>query len=211
MDKPKSKGGMSLILGALLIATGVIFLLNNFESITLDRELLMGPLFGLGGLIFLLVFMINTDDWWALIPGMALISLGLIIFMGQSDFENGWVGALFLGMLGLAFLLVYIFHPVHWWAIIPSGALFTLSSVSLLPNKGALSGGVFFLGIALTFWLVYILPKPVGRLVWALFPSGILFVLGILFLLGSTSLIAYFWPAALLAVGCGILAYALRK
>ncbi|QRN82371.1 hypothetical protein JR338_07975 [Chloroflexota bacterium] len=211
MEKPKSKGGMSLILGALLIATGVIFLLNNFDIITLDWDFLMGPLFGLGGLIFLLVFIVNTDDWWALLPGMALISLGLIIFMGQSDFENGWVGALFLGMLSLSYLLVYFFHPVHWWAIIPSGALFTLAVVSLLPASGGLSGGIFFLGLALTFWLVYILPKPVGKLVWALFPAGILFVLGILFLLGSTSLIAYFWPAALLAVGGGILAYALRK
>ncbi len=127
---------------------------------------------------------------------MALISLGLIIFIGQSDFENDWVGALFLGMLGLSYLLIYLFHPVHWWAIIPSGALFTLAAVSLLPASGGLSGVIFFLGLALTFWLVYYLPKPVGKLVWALFPAGILFVLGILILLGSTSLIAYFWPAA---------------
>ncbi len=114
MEKPKSKGGMLLILGAILIATGFLFLLNNYEIITLDWDFLMGPLFGLGGLIFLLVFMVNTDDWWALLPGMALISLGLIIFMGQSDFENDWVGALFLGMLGLS----YLFN-----LFIPSGSL----------------------------------------------------------------------------------------
>lgn len=211
MEKPKSRGVMPLILGTLLIATGVIFLLQNFEIIALDWEMLMGPLFGMGGLIFLLVFMVNTDDWWALIPGMALISLGIIIFMGQGDFENAWVAALFLGMLGFSFLLIYMFHPVHWWPIIPAGVLITLAAVSVLPDESNLSGGIFFLGIALTFWLVYILPKPVGKLIWALFPAGILFALGLLFLLDSTQLIVYFWPVALLSVGVGILVYALRK
>ena len=211
MEKPKSRGVMPLILGVLLITTGVIFLLQNFKIIALDWEFLMGPLFGLGGLIFLLVFMVDTDDWWALIPGIALISLGIIIFMGQGDFKNDWAGALFLAMLGFSFLLIYMFHPVHWWSIVPSGVLFTLAAVSVLPQGSDLSGGMFFLGIALTFWLVYILPKPVGKLVWALFPAVILFALGLLFLFDSTRLIAYFWPAALLALGAGVLIYALKK
>ena len=211
MDSPKSRGFMPLILGALLISSGIVFLLTNLEIIALDWDLLMGPLFGMGGLIFLLVFMVNTDDWWALIPGMALISLGIIIFMGQGDFENAWVGALFLGMMGFSFLLIYMFHPVHWWSIIPGGVLFTFGAVSVLPEGSDLSGGLFFLGIALTFWLVYILPKPTGKLLWALFPSGILFGLGLLFLFDSTRLIPYFWPVALLSVGIGILGYALKK
>lgn len=211
MDKPNSRGFMPLILGALLMSTGIIFLLNNLEIIALDWDFLMGPLFGMGGLIFLLVFMVNTDDWWALIPGMALISLGIIIFMGQGDFENDWVGALFLGMMGFSFLLIYIFHPVLWWSIIPAGVLFTFSAVSALPVGSTLSGGLFFLGIALTFWLVYILPKPAGKLLWALFPAGILFGLGLLFLFDSTRFITYFWPVALLAVGIGILIYVFKK
>ena len=93
----------------------------------------------------------------------------------------------------------------------PAASLFTLAAVSVLPQGSDLSGGMFFLGIALTFWLVHILPKPVGKLAWALFPAVILFALGLLFLFDSTRLIAYFWPAALLALGAGILIYALKK
>jgi len=211
MEEHKSRVVMPLILGTILIATGVVFLLNNFNVITLDWEILMGPVFGLGGLIFLLVFMINTDDWWALIPSTALIGLGIIIFLGQSDFDADWVGGLFLGMLGVSFWLIYAFHPVHWWAIIPGGSLFTLAAVSVLPYGSAFSEAGFFLGMALTFGLVYLLPKPNGRIKWALFPAGILLALGMLILLISTHFINFVWPAALLLVGGAMLIHALKK
>lgn len=211
MEEPKSRVVVPLILGIILISTGVIFLLNNFNVITLDWDILMGPLFGFGGLIFLLVFMINTDDWWALIPASALIGLGVIIFLGQSDFESDWVGGLFLGMLGVSFWLIYAFHPIQWWAIIPGGSLFTLAAVSVLPGGSVLPGVGFFFGMALTFGLVYFLPNPNGRVKWAIFPAGILLALGMLILLDSTQFINFVWPAALLLVGGAMLVHALRN
>ena len=211
MKESKSKIIFPVVLGLLLIAAGVIFLLDNLNIIALNWEALIGLLFGLGGLIFLVVFILNTEDWWALIPAMALIGLGLIIFMGQADFANNWTGAVFLGMLGVSFWLIYAFHPLHWWSVIPGGVLFTLAAVSMMPEGGNLSGGVFFLGMALTFGLVYILPKPAGKLTWALYPAGILLLIGALVTLGTTSLINYVWPVALLVGGGVILFYALRK
>jgi hypothetical protein len=211
MEQPKSRVVMPLILGAILISTGVVFLLNNFNIITLDWEFLMGPLFGMGGLIFLLVFMVNTDDWWALIPATALISLGVIIFLGQSDFESNWVGGMFLGMLGMSFWLIYAFHPVQWWAIIPGGSLFTLAAVSVLPEESAFAGSGFFLGLAVTFGLVYLLPNPIGRKKWALFPAGIMLTLGMMILLDSTRFINFVWPVALFLAGIALLIHAFKK
>ncbi len=209
----KSKTGilMPIVGGILLVAAGVIFLLNNLNIITLDWELLIGPMFAVGGLIFLLVFILNTDEWWALIPGFVLIGIGIIIFMGQNNMNDLWIGALFLAMIGLPFFLVYAFHPVHWWAIIPGGVMLTLAVVSLLPDYGVLSGGLFFLGMALTFGLVYILPKPAGKLTWALYPAGILLIIGALVTLGATNLINYVWPLALLGVGGYVIFRSLRK
>lgn len=207
----KSKFLFSIIGGLLLIVVGVVFLLDNLELISVDWEMLIGPMFGIGGLVFLLVFILNTDDWWALIPGFALLAIGIIIFMGQQKFMDNWTGAVFLGCLSLAFLLVYVFHHNQWWALIPGGVLLTLSGVTMLSDGGVLAGGVFFLGLALTFFLVYISPKPAGKLTWALYPAAALLVVGILVTLGATNLINYVWPLALLAGGGYLIFRATKK
>lgn len=211
MKNSKTRILMPIVGGILLVAAGVIFLLNNLNIITLDWEMLIGPMFAVGGLIFLLVFIFNTDEWWALIPGFVLIGIGIIIFMGQNKLADLWTGAVFLAMIGLPFFLVYAFHPAHWWAIIPGGVMVTLAVVSLLPENGVLSGGIFFLGLALTFGLVYILPKPAGKLKWALYPAGILLFIGVLVTLGATNLINYVWPLALLGGGGYVIYRALKK
>ena len=211
----KSKTGLLLpiIGGILLITAGVIFLLNNLGVITLNWAVLIGPLFAIGGLVFVLVFILNTNEWWALIPGFVLMAIGLIIFMGERDidFLGPWSGAIFLGFLGAAFFLIYITHHNHWWAIIPGGVLLTLAGVTLIAEREMLSGVVFFLGLGVTFGLVYLLPKPAGKLKWALYPAGILTFVGILVLLGVTKLFNFVWPVALLAAGGYVLFRAVRK
>jgi hypothetical protein len=67
-----------------------------------------------------------------------------------------------------------------------------------------------FLGLAITFFLVYILPKPDGKIVWALYPAGILLVIGGVVLLGVENLINYVWPFALL-IGGGFIIYRALK
>ncbi len=212
----KSQAGIlvPVIGGILLIAAGVIFLLTNLGVIQLPWEFLVGPLFGLGGIVFLLVFILNNKEWWALIPAFVLIAIGTIIFMDHSlsGFSDQWGGLIFLGLLGCAFLLIYILHPQNWWSIIPAGVLVTLGGVSLIPEENEwLIGGVFFIGLALTFGLVYILPKPAGKLKWALYPAGILLILGIASLLGVERLINFVGPFVLLAVGGYFVYRALRK
>ncbi len=213
MSKNKSRLLLPIIGGILLIAAGVIFLLNNLGMIALDWEMYLGPIFALGGLAFLVVFILNTDDWWALIPGFVLIAIGVIAFMDQNmvSVADRWGGAVFLGLLGVSFLLIYLFHMDNWWAIIPGGVLLTLAGVTLVPDGGVLSGGVFFIGMAITFGLVYVLPKPVGRLKWALYPAGILLLIGALIYLGAENLLNYVWPVVLLIAGGFIVYRALKK
>lgn len=214
MKKSNASILVPVIGGILLIAAGVIFLLTNLEVIQLPWESLVGPLFGLGGIIFILVFILNNKNWWALIPGFILVAIGTIIFMDQNlgVIADQWGGFIFLGLLGCAFLLIYIIHPKNWWSVIPAGVLLTLGGVSLIPEeRGWLVGGVFFIGMALTFGLVYILPKPAGKLKWALYPAGILLILGIASLLGVERLINFVGPFVLLVVGGYFVYRALRK
>lgn len=213
MKKIKSRIVLPIVGGILLIAAGVVFLLNNLGLISLDWEMLIGPMFALGGLVFLFVFILNTDDWWALIPGLLLIALGTIIFMDNylAGGIDRWGGAIFLGLLGLAFSLIYLSHRDFWWAVIPGGVLFTLAGITLISEDDQFVGAVFFMGLALTFALVYILPKPAGRLTWALYPAGILLLVGILVLLGATNLTNFILPLALLIIGGMVLFRALVK
>lgn len=213
MNRSRLKILLPIVGGILLIAAGVIFLLNNLEVIDLDWQMLMGPLFAVGGLIFLLVFILNPNEWWALIPGFALMGIGLIVFMGQGidTAADRWSGMIFLGFLGLAFLIIYITHRNQWWAIIPGGVLLTLAGVTLIPDNSSLTGVIFFLGLALTFGLLYLLPKPEGRLRWALYPAGILLAVGVLVLLGATNVMDFVFPLVLLIVGGFFIVRALRK
>ncbi len=213
MKKLNTRMILPIVGGVLLIAAGVVFLLNNLGLIALDWEILIGPMFALGGLVFLFVFILNTDDWWALIPGFLLIALGSIIFMDKylAGGTDRWGGAIFLGLLGFAFFLIYLSHRDFWWAVIPGGVLITLAAVTLLPEDDRFVGAAFFLGLALTFALVYILPKPAGRLMWALYPAGILLLVALLVLLGATNLTNYILPLALLIIGGVVLFRALVK
>jgi len=212
MRTSKARFWLSIISGILLVAAGVVFLLGNLEIITVDWDVIIGPLFALGGLVFLLVFAMNTKNWWALIPGFVLIAIGMIIFMDEviGGVADQWTGAVFLGMLGLAFVIIYMFHQEQWWSIIPGGVLLTLAGVTLVSDTD-FSGGLFFLGLALTFGLIYLLPKPSGKSQWALYPAGILLAIGVLVTLGEANVLNYVWPLALLFAGGYVLFRSLKK
>jgi len=85
-------------------------------------------------------------------------------------------GVLFLAAIGLAFWVIYFTKRELWWAVIPGGAMFTLALVAGLESvfEGAEMGGVFFLGLGLTFVLLYFVPTPQGRMKWALIPAAVL-------------------------------------
>ena len=95
---------------------------------------------------------------------------------------GAWVGAMFLGMIGLAFWIVYLTNHDHWWAIIPGGVMLTLAAVSAVaPFAGGFAtGGLFFLGMGLTFALVGVIPTPQGRMTWAFIPAAVMGIMGLL-------------------------------
>lgn len=213
MKKSNRRFLFSLVGGILLITAGVIFLLDNLEIVTISWEMVIGPMLAGGGLVFLLVFITDTDEWWALIPGFILIGVGINIFMGRylGTMDSGVSGAIFLGFVGLPFMVIYLSNHRHWWALIPGGVLLTLAIMNLVTGDGPLMGGLFFLGLAITFGLVYILPKPSGRLKWALYPAGILLLMGLLITLGATNLLGYVGPLAMLVIGGYVIYRAIRK
>ena len=118
----------SLVFGILLVLGGALFLLQNLGVFGTGIDILWPILFALGGLIFLYVFVTNRTQWWAVIPGMALLGLGVMMGLDTIGLQMGRLGRLDLfgraepGLLarlleGAAELVGY--HS--WWCATDSG------------------------------------------------------------------------------------------
>ena len=144
--------------------------------------------------------------------GMALLGLGATVGLGIVGLGGLLSGSLFLAALSVAFWLVYLRDRQHWWAMIPGGVLATLAIVSAMGDivPWIETEGLFFLGLALTFGLVYLLPGLGSRQSWALIPAGILFVIGAIVTLATSSLLSFVWPVVLIAIGLVLVYRALR-
>jgi hypothetical protein len=201
-------------LGVLLILGGILFLLQNFNLIPSDLGWLWSIVFAVVGAGFLSVFVANRAVWWPLIPGLVLLDLAVLILLGElaPGFAGRWGGAVFLAGLSLPFWAIYLVSRINWWSLIPAGVLATLGAVAALgpEEQGAQSGGLFFLGLGLTFLIVWLAPTAGGRMRWAIWPAGVLLVMGALLTtpFGTPSNLVF--PAALVLAGAFLLFRAFR-
>ncbi len=180
-----------------LIAVGVVLLLANLGVLGDRGAVAWAGLFMAAGAVFLGVFIRDRSQWWAAIPGCALLGMGIVALLEHQ--LGAWSGSVFLGTIGLGFWLIYLARREQWWAIIPGGTLLTLAAVAGLTDR--LAAGTFFLGLAATFGLVVALPSSEERQTWALIPAGVLALVGALVFAGIRDTIDLIWPAALIAVG----------
>jgi len=199
-----------IIIGSLLILAGGLGFLQAFGFLRNASDLFWGLVFLAAGGVFLFMFAggFATGQWWAAIPGLVLAGIGVLILLPDSLDDLG--GAVFLGAIGLSFWLIYLSGRERWWAIIPGGVLITLAAVTLtdsLFRNGDAGGGVFFIGLALTFLLVALL----AGMRWAYWPAGALGVMGIfLFFQSQVYLFSYIGAAALIGAGVVIILRSLR-
>jgi hypothetical protein len=200
-----------IFFGAALILLGGLFLVQQLLHLQFHvGSVIIAMIFALAGLAFIYVLTNNThENWWAAIPGMVLLGLGALIAASEffPTFARYFGGSLFLGAIGLAFLLVLLLRHEAWWAVIPAGVLFTLAAVagiSTTVGNGLVSGSLFFLGIGLTFAVIGLM--PVGRLEkWPWIPAGICLVFGTLLMIGSGAMLntiyGLIWPILLVLIG----------
>jgi hypothetical protein len=195
-------------LGTLLVLAGIALFLASqgvigpFTS-TLSRTAGM-ILFTASGLAFLAAFVTNMHDRWSAII-FALTLLALSVLVAFVDRLGDSSGGLFLGAIGLGFVIVFLVRHEFWWALIPAGALFTLAVVASVANSAATANwvpGILFFGLAATFLAVYALPGGKGRRIWALWPAGILATVGAFVSAATSGWMQYIVP--LLAIAAGV-------
>jgi hypothetical protein len=191
--------------GILLIIVGILLLLENLGIFQPIVAVVWALIFAAGGAIFLYMFLTDRTQWWAIIPGFALLGLGALIALDEflPSVGDALGAVIFLGGVGLAFWVIYFMNREHWWAIIPGGVMFTLALIAGLESvfQGAELGGLLFLGLGVTFGLLYLVPTPQGRLKWALIPAAVLLVMGVLITAAATGGLAFLAGATLILVG----------
>lgn len=189
-----------LLLGVLFVLGGLLSLLDAMNIISNAGGIFWGLIFAAGGAVFLYILLTDPNSWWAAFPAFTLLGLAASSFLPDS--LAAYDGLVFFLGISLGFWWVYFTHREHWWAIIPGGVLLTLGVVSVLDDVlgGDAGGGLFFLGLGLTFVLVAILPGGRERS-WALIPGTILLVFGALIGSSNFGLVEYLWPAVLIILG----------
>lgn len=199
---------ITVVWGLLLVVVGIMAMLWSLDVVAFDWGLILAAILAIGGVAFLTVYGRNRAHWWAVIPGFSLLAFAVVIGLESSASRGvrAWNGAVFLGTIGLGFWVVYIGRREFWWAVIPGGALFTLALVAGLAQTrpGMEVGGAFFLGIGLTFGLLYVLTLQ-RRMVWALIPAAVCFLFGLLLVLAAVAALSYVWPALLVLAGLAVL------
>ena len=190
--------------GSILILIGVIFLIQNVFGYQVGA-LLWAVLLGLACAGFFYVYLGNREHWWALIPGFTLlgVEIAILIDLLLPSLGGNISGAIVLGGIGLGFIAVYFTNRRNWWAIIPAGVMLTLMVVTGLEAilEGVAIGGVFMIGLGLTFALLAYTPTPEGNMRWALIPAGILIIIGLVVIAAAEAIFGYVIPLILILIG----------
>jgi hypothetical protein len=176
----------------------------------------IGALFMLAvGAPFLLVYALDRKHWWALIPGGVLAGMALIILL-TTRMTGEMMGAVVLSVMALPFLAVYVAAPQkNWWGLIPAGVLgslavmvFVITGRSVSDDLAARLSGILFLGVGLTFGVLWLQRTSVPT-AWAIYPAGGFVILAALaFALGAR--LDLVWPLVLIGGGLVLLLVSLR-
>lgn len=206
---------VQVALGALVLASGVLLLLESFGVII--TPILWALVLVGAGVAFGFVFFAERRSWWPAIPSAALIGAAIVTLMDLDPRGLGqWTEVPMLGVLSLGFWAIYLRDRRHWWALIPAGILLTLSIVTALAGtvSSAGTGVAFLLGAALTFVLVAVLPGGASQRWWAWIPAGVLALAAVAVLASAAewfALVNVLWPIAVIAAGAFLIGRALRR
>lgn len=158
------------------LAVTVALALNHIDNPAIASPLFFGLL-----IPFVAAYLMDrARNWWALIPGGVMLFLAMTTLLVE-NVGGEWVGSLFLFLIGLSFLIVYLNNHARTWALLVAYILGVLSIAPAMASGGgdtaAYFGAVFFLAIALPFFILYFRS---GENWWAIIPAGVMTVLAVI-------------------------------
>jgi hypothetical protein len=182
------------------------FLFSLLGSIRLSFVIF---LFGIPALMFLLVFILDRQQWWSLIPSSVLLGLTWVLLNELNHFSTPLTAAaIFLFSIGLPFWLIYLIKR-WWWTLIPAGVMTVIALIPILIDynfDGLIIGSIVCFGFSTVFLLIRLVNRSIPEFRWTWWPISIFAGLGlVLLLLGTTSIVQYMIPIVLMIIGGGLL------
>jgi hypothetical protein len=155
---------------------------------------------------FLVVFLRDQSQWWALIPTYVLLAIGVMLaLLSIRVLRDEFIATYVLWVIALPFLVVFLRDQRQWWALIPTYVLTVIGLMVALIGIGILGDllvpAYVMFAIAIPFLAVYIRDS---RQWWALIPGGIMTFMGLAFLI-ATAAVQYIGAVALVLAGAWIL------
>mgnify|MGYP001082246699 CR=1 FL=1 len=156
---------------------------------------------------FLVIYVRDRKQWWALIPAYVLLAIALLVALtGIRLLREEAVATYVLWAIGLPFLAVYLSNRKQWWALIPTYVLGSLGLMIGLIGVGLLQNfmipAYIMYAIAIPFFVVYARDQKQW---WALIPAGILTAIGSSFLIAAAAS-SMLIPAILILAGIWLVA-----
>lgn len=151
---------------------GILLLLNGFIALLVRQNIL--PSFPLWLLLLLLAslsFLIflgrNVLPWSLRISSFMLLTLLLWLLAGT----HAWV--IFLYIIAATLLLNFLHLPQQWWSFLLAGVVASSAFQLYLYQQHSPwhKASIFYLGLALNFSLLYLVPRFWGGRRWALYPA----------------------------------------
>jgi hypothetical protein len=195
---------------SLLLTAYVLLAVSGLIAFA-DLEILPDPFIAIYvltaiALPFLVVFLRNRGNRWALIPCYVLVAIA--VMLGLTEWHilpDAFVATYVLTAIALPFLVVFLRNRSNWWALIPCYVLLAIGIMVALIELRVLNDllipAYVLLAIAIPFFVVYARdPKQW----WPLIPGGILALIGISFLVATTA-VQYVGAVVLIIAGVVIL------
>ncbi len=155
---------------------------------------------------FVVVYVRNRENWWALIPAYVLLAIAVMIGLTEWHIlPDAFVATYVLVAIALPFIVVFLRDRTNWWALIPAYVLVVIGIMVALIDAGVLGDlmipAYIMFAIAIPFFVVYLSDTKEW---WPLIPAGIMTIIGSAFIL-SAGAARYLGAVALIAVGILIL------
>ncbi len=104
---------------------------------------------------FIVVFLRDRSNWWALIPAYVLVAVGIMVaLIDVGVLGDLMVPAYVMFAIAIPFLVVYIRNPREWWPLIPGGIMAVIGSAFILSAGAAQTlGAVALIGVGVLILL----------------------------------------------------------
>jgi hypothetical protein len=126
----------ALIPAYVLLAVGVMVGLIGEDF--LQDEFIATYILAAIALPFLVVFVRDRAQWWALIPAYVLLAVGVMVgLIGAGVLDELLIPAYVMFAIAIPFLVVYGRDSKQWWALIPGGIMAVIGLAFLVAEAQA--------------------------------------------------------------------------